>query len=167
MFSGRRLRKKITERKEREAQQRELLKRQEEEKRQRQGEERQRQQKLRRHREEGRQNQIELARQTQLQLTVGVPISVRRVNNFGQFSKGALDELTDAILWQTKQVKQWFFESFPNTKISHIEYILNDKLYKQFEKTRNQLRRLDRNYNELLLFHGTHASNVDRDALLM
>jgi flagellar biosynthesis GTPase FlhF len=188
MFSGRRLRKKRIEREEREAQQRELLKRKDEE-RQRQEQERQRQERERqcqeeerqsekeeyqrrklerrklerRRQEEERQRQIEIARHAQLRLTFGVSISVRRVGNLGSLSNGGLHELTDAILLQMRQVQQSFFEGFPTLTITHIEYIMNDKLYKRFEKTRNHFQRLGRNYNEQLLFHGTRASNVSRD----
>jgi hypothetical protein len=101
----------------------------------------------------------EIARkQHQIQSTVGCPVIVRRVGIFGEFMDDDLNYLTQAMLTQLKAIKDSFSKAFP---VLRIEYIMNDRLYKQFKDTRATFRRLGRNSQEVLLFHGTFASNIN------
>ena len=93
-----------------------------------------------------------------VQNTVGCPVTARRVNTWGAIMDEDLDKLTPAMLGQMKSVKDAFSKSF---QIKGIEYIMNDRLYQQFDETRSKFKNLGRGSREVLLFHGTNQQNVN------
>src|SRR5271170_3962116 len=91
-----------------------------------------------------------------------VSIAVLRINDLGDVTEGEVRELTPAILNQMKKIKEDFLEHFPALAITKIEYIMNETLYTTFDETRKEFRRLSRNAEEIVLFHGTLCHNIDR-----
>jgi hypothetical protein len=71
-------------------------------------------------------------------------------------------DLSLRVLENLKWVAFNFKRELPGNKITKIEFILNDRLYKRFQKTRDEFKRLGKSTKELLLYHGTAASNVNR-----
>jgi hypothetical protein len=93
----------------------------------------------------------------EVQTKVGCLITVRTVGFAGSIMKDELSRLTPAMLNQLKSVKETFIKHFP---VKKMEYVMNDRLYKQFDETRQEFKRLGRASNEVLLFHGTNPRNV-------
>jgi len=98
---------------------------------------------------------------TRQERQVGAHIAVRRLSPSGPSSQGR-NNLTKEIVWQLEQACNMFRKSFPDKTIIKIEYIMNDKLYNGFDDTRKRFRRQGTNTNEMILFHGTNPSNIDR-----
>ena len=92
--------------------------------------------------------------------SIGVPITVRRVNNLGALIDVSNKELTLGIVQLLKDVKDSFAESLRGMRVRKIEYIINPRLQEQFEKTREKLRECGHNSDEVLLFHGTMQNNI-------
>jgi hypothetical protein len=92
---------------------------------------------------------------------IGAQVFVMKVNNQNTLVDGgrAVD-LTPAILQQLSYVKWNFVKHLPTAKIVKIEYVLNQKLYKGFQDTKNQLKKHGKSTKEMLLFHGTRAENL-------
>lgn len=59
-----------------------------------------------------------------------------------------------------KLVRDKFVTAFPKLTITKIDYIMNTHLYNKFDNTRRQFKRLGRNANEIILFHGTNPTNI-------
>lgn len=60
-----------------------------------------------------------------------------------------------------KLVRDRFVAAFPKLAIIKIDYIMNTHLYKTFDNTRREFKRLGKNTNEVILFHGTyHPKNI-------
>ena len=108
-------------------------------------------------REEDKRNEI-TRKQKEIQNIVGCPVTVRRVGFDGMITNDDLSRLTQAILIQLKSIKDLFSKAF---SVIRIEYVMNDQLYRQFDETRTAFRRLGRNSQEVLLFHGTNPSSID------
>jgi hypothetical protein len=114
--------------------------------------------------EEERIRQEELERERQLQAernSIGAPVSVRRVSNWGGISDGDLNEITPEAVKQLKEVKELFSKSLPAFNVKKIEWIINPKLEDQFENTRRMLQNDGRPTTEVILFHGTAPGNVN------
>jgi hypothetical protein len=122
---------------------------------------------------EGQQRQQELARRAQqaaerqkkrdaLKL-VGAWVDVVKINAANRLVPGgdAID-LTHEVLTQLKWVSWNFKKELPNIRIHKIEYVLNPRLYRIFEQTKNELRRHRKSTKEMLLFHGSTQKNVNR-----
>lgn len=93
----------------------------------------------------------------QLQAKVGVPITVRRVDSQGTMTDDDLNKLTPAMITQAKKVTAEFNKFRP---VKRIEYIMNHRLYKQFDEARSQLKRTGRGSLEIVGFHGTPTRNI-------
>ena len=106
-------------------------------------------------REEDKRNES-TRKQKEIENIVGCPVTVRRVGSM--ITNDDLSRLTQAILIQLKSIKDLSSKAF---SVIRIEYVMNDRLYRQFDETRTAFRRLGRNSQEVLLFHGTNPSNID------
>jgi hypothetical protein len=71
-------------------------------------------------------------------------------------------DLSLRVLENLKWVAFNFKRELPGYTITKIEFILNDRLYERFQKTRDEFTRLGKSTKEMLLYHGTAASNVSR-----
>lgn len=112
-----------------------------------------------------RRQQDDNTKQREVQNVVGAPVTVRRIipatglwGLTGSIVDDDLSKLTRAMLNQMKIVKDQFERFFP---VKKIEYVMNDRLFKQFDETRTKFRNLNRNPQEMLLFHGTNQRNID------
>ena len=93
-----------------------------------------------------------------------IDVSVLQVDSGGDFSwVGDATYLTPAIRNQIMSVKETFLKDLRSQYyIWKIEYVMNYHLYEKFSKAKEALRGLGKSTQEVLLFHGTKAENVDR-----
>ena len=112
---------------------------------------------------------IERERQCILQ-DLAVPVSVLRAlgldgSNFTN-PQGFEEDLSLPMLKRTAQVKSNFALQMPPTvqfrRIDRIEYIINDTLYKNFNRTKKIFEILGKSTEEILLFHGSAPKNIDK-----
>jgi hypothetical protein len=101
-------------------------------------------------------------REKQEKLSVGAPVAVRRVNSWGKITEASIDELTPEVVQHLKHVKETFARSISEMTITKLEWIVNPRLEAQFEQTRTQLKAAKHSTQELLLFHGTEAGNINK-----
>ena len=101
-------------------------------------------------------------REKQENLSVGAPVAVRRVNSWGKITEASIDELTPEVVQHLKHVKETFARSISEMTITKLEWIVNPRLEAQFEQTRTQLKAAKHSTQELLLFHGTEAGNINK-----
>jgi hypothetical protein len=103
------------------------------------------------------------SRKQEIHEVVGSPVAVRRVQPEFPFvvpgTDDDLNKLTKAMLYQLGIVKDQFERS---CRVRKIEYVWNEQLFKQFDETRTKLRSLNRNPQEMILFHGTNQCNINR-----
>lgn len=116
-------------------------------------------QELRRQLEEERRRPIGMsAKQLELQRIVGVPVTVRRVNSGGESSEEDLNRLTPLMQTHLKTAVEKFRTY---RQVKRIEYILNDRLYWQYDDTKWKFSSHTRPATEYILFHGTNGRNID------
>lgn len=96
---------------------------------------------------------------------VGAHVDVMGVTQDYRFDRNISTrpcDLSPRVLENLKWVAFNFKRELPGYRITKIEFIINDRLYERFRKTRDDLRRLGKSAKEMLLYHGTHADNVRR-----
>lgn len=107
--------------------------------------------------EERRQTELS-AKRLELQRIVGVPVSVRRVNSGGESSEEDLNRLTPLMRRHLKTAVEKFRTY---RQVKRIEYIMNDRLYWQYNDAKCKFSSHARPTTEIILFHGTNGRNID------
>lgn len=92
---------------------------------------------------------------------IGAPVGIRRVQDNGNMTDLDLKELNADIITQLKNVRVTFSTGLPAFRVAKVEWIINEKLRVEFENCKEQLKRHGRNTNEILLWHGTQAANIN------
>lgn len=100
----------------------------------------------------------------QLASIVGAPVTIHHVDSQFVWYE---NNLTDAIVSQLQEIRRAFIESFPQNRITKIEFIVNDNLYSQFDATKKALLNYGHSSSEVLLFHGTSPENVQSYSLVL
>jgi chromosome segregation ATPase len=114
---------------------------------------------LRRELEERRRRETGLsAKQLELQKIVGVPVTVRRVNCGGESSQEDLNKLTTLMQNHLRTAVEQFRRY---RQVISIEYIMNDRLYWQYDDAKSKFSSHARPTTECILFHGTNGQNID------
>jgi hypothetical protein len=124
--------------------------------------------------EEEHQKQLELAKeamrlelrqqdenskkQQELEKLISVPVGVRRVQPWGGLKDDNINILTQSM---ANQMKTLMDQISKHSQPKKIEYILNDRLFKQFNETKTKFRTMRRGAQEVLLFHGTNHTNIN------
>ena len=107
--------------------------------------------------EERRQTRLS-AKQLELQIIVGAPVTVRRVNRGGDSSQEYLTKITTLMQNHLKTAVEQFTKYH---QVKRIEYIMNDRLYWQYDEARLTFSSQSRPTTEYILFHGTNGRNID------
>jgi len=97
-----------------------------------------------------------------IECAIGLRVLVQSIDASGVLSLGKYSSLTEAILTQMKQIKDQFSKKCPNHTICKIEYIMNKRLYNQFDLCKQALRKSYRPTFEEIVFHGTPQRNIQR-----
>ena len=76
--------------------------------------------------------------------------------------RGHVMDLSLGVLTQLERVTGNFKSVLPQIRIQKVEYVLNERLYTLFNETKAEFRLHGKSTEEMLLYHGTNADNVDR-----
>ena len=94
-----------------------------------------------------------------------MPITVRRFDGTKLVTCGH-ESLTPLTLDFMKSVKETFSKTLSAKRVTRVEWIVNDKLRKQYNEAREAFRKAGRSTDEVILFHGTALGNVELYSIL-
>jgi hypothetical protein len=107
-----------------------------------------------------RQKEVEAERKlAELLRTVGSPLRVRRFGRNGFLSNVDFNLLTPDMIKQIQTVKDQWSKLH---KVKRFDYVMNNYLYKRFDNTKSEFKRLKRGTKEILVFHGTNRNNINK-----
>jgi hypothetical protein len=110
-------------------------------------------------------DEVELEKRRNIQRRIGeigVPIVVRKYNRLtGSLTTVGIEHLTPKTLDGLKEINETFSRDI-GKRVKKLEWILNEHLRDQFHATQASLRKAGRPTTDMILFHGTRKSNIDR-----